>query len=68
MTNQLSDAAYEICLAIRDEGAFAEELNLVPNQQPSACPAVIAALRRQCPGRATPEYQAAIARGMLASR
>lgn len=68
MTDQLNDAANEICLAIRDEGAFAEEPKLAPNQQPSACPAVIAALRRQCPGWATPDYQAAIARGMLSSR
>jgi len=68
MTDHLSDAAYEICLAIRDKGAFAEELKLAPKQQPSACPAVIEALRRQCPGWTTPDYQAAIARGMLSSR
>lgn len=68
MTDQLNEAAYKICLAIRDEGAFAEELKLVANQQPAACPEVIAALRRQCPGRKTPDYQAAIARGMQASR
>ncbi|HVK81057.1 MAG TPA: hypothetical protein VM915_10645 [Verrucomicrobiae bacterium] len=46
MSDQLNKAAYEICLAILDEGAFAEALKLVTNAQPSACPQVIAALRR----------------------
>jgi hypothetical protein len=68
MSNQLNEAAYKICLRIRDEGAFAEELELVANQQPAACPEAIAALRRQCPGLPTADYQKAIARGMYASR
>jgi hypothetical protein len=68
MSNQLNEAAYKICLAIRDEGAFAEELKLVANQQPSACHEIIAVRRRQCPGWATADYQAAIARAMQASR
>jgi hypothetical protein len=68
MGSGLDSAAYEICIAIREEGAFAEELKLVPNGQPAACTEVIAALRRQCPGYRTDEYQAAIARGMHASR
>jgi len=68
MSDQLNKAAYEICLAILDDGAFAEELKLVANGQPSACPQVIAALRSQCPGWAIADYQAAIARGMQASR
>lgn len=68
MSTALDSAAYELCIAIRDEGAFSEDLKLVANGQPSACAAVVAALRIQCPGRSTEEYQTAIARGMRASR
>jgi hypothetical protein len=68
VSDQLNEAAYRLCLAIRDEGAFAEALKLVANQQPAACPEVIAELRRLCPGFATADYQAAIAHGMQASR
>ena len=68
MSDALASAAYEICLAIREEGAFAEELKRTPNGQPTACPEIIAALRRLHPGYETKEYQSAIAQGMHASR
>ncbi len=68
MTDQLDEAAYDICIAIRDGSAFADELKRIANQQPAACPEVIEALRRRCPGFQTSEYQAAIARGMQESR
>ncbi len=68
MTDQLNEAAYDICVAIRDGSAFVDELKRIANRQPAACPEVIEALRRQCPGFQTTEYQAAIARGMQASR
>jgi hypothetical protein len=63
MTDPLNDAAYELCASIR-RGAFADELKRARNQQPTACPAVIDALRSKCPGFTTENYQAAIARGM----
>ncbi|MEJ0064304.1 MAG: hypothetical protein WDM85_01935 [Caulobacteraceae bacterium] len=59
----LNTAAYALCSAIRD-GAYAEELKLIHNGQPAACPQVIEALRNECPGYETADYQAAIARGM----
>ena len=68
MSDRLDEVAYEICLAIRDGEAFSEELKRARNQQPAACPEVIEALRRRCPGFTTAEYQGAIARGMQASR
>jgi hypothetical protein len=68
MSDRLDEVACETYLAIRDGDAFADELKRTRNQQPAACSEVIEALCRRCPGFATAEYQAAIARGMQASR
>jgi len=66
MTN-LAAAAYELCEEIRD-GRWADALRHAPNDQPAASVEIIEVLRRRCPGHTTEAYQAAIAKGMVATR
>jgi hypothetical protein len=65
--SDLSHAAFGLCEEVR-AGAWSDALKRVPNGQPAACFEVIEALRLRCPGHATADYQAAIARGMFETR
>jgi hypothetical protein len=67
MADSLDEAAYALSEEARD-GLWDNALKRIPNGQPAACPEIIEALRRKCPGYTLEEYQAAIARGMFNSR
>lgn len=67
MNENLVLKAYDLCLAVRD-GQWDAELKCVSNGQPAACPEIIEALRQNCPGYDTEDYQRAIAIGMQNSR
>ncbi len=64
---EIDNAAYGLCEEVRD-GLWDEQLKTTRNGQPAACEAIIAELRRRCPGHSKGQYESAIAKGMFASR
>jgi hypothetical protein len=65
VTRELADAAYDLAVEIHEgDWKHVKCLDLKPAP---ACPEIIDALRKRCPGYSVEQYQRALADGLFAS-